>query len=65
MENPIKMDDLGGKPTIFGNPLYSNGAIVLVFWTPTTTNSNILNLIQPLVGAAIPPAKSPYPKHEI
>ena len=20
MENPIKMDDLGGKPTIFGNP---------------------------------------------
>jgi len=19
MENPIKMDDLGGKPTIFGN----------------------------------------------
>ena len=20
MENPIRMDDLGGKPTIFGNP---------------------------------------------
>jgi len=22
MENPIKMDDLGGKPTIFGNTPY-------------------------------------------
>ena len=22
MENPIKMDDLGGKPTILGNPPY-------------------------------------------
>ena len=25
MENPIKMDDLGGKPTIFGNTLKNDG----------------------------------------
>ena len=44
MENPIKMDDLGGKPTIFGNiqiggaqivkihPLYDiNGMIYMFF----------------------------------
>ena len=24
MENPIKMDDLGGKPTIFGNTHIAN-----------------------------------------
>ena len=24
MENPIKMDDLGGKPTIFGNIHFPN-----------------------------------------
>ena len=27
MENPIKMDDLGGKPTIFGN-------IHITWWSP-------------------------------
>ena len=25
MENPIKMDDLGGNTTIFGNPLVTFG----------------------------------------
>ena len=54
MENPIKMDDLGGKPTIFEKSPYSNGAIFLVFWTPTTTNSHILNLIQLLVVTSHP-----------
>ena len=27
MENPIKMDDLGGKPTIFGNFQYWNNLL--------------------------------------
>ena len=31
MENPIKMDDLGGKPTIFGN------IHVCLRWFPTET----------------------------
>ena len=30
MEIPIKMDDLGGKPTIFGNTHIDNYGIVLV-----------------------------------
>ena len=28
MENPIKMDDLGGKPTIFGNTHFLEGWII-------------------------------------
>ena len=31
MENPIKMDDLGGNPTIFGGPPISFSAIVSVY----------------------------------
>ena len=27
MENPIKMDDLGGKPTIFGNTHMANNKL--------------------------------------
>ena len=40
MENPIKMDDLGGKPTIFGNTLcvpsfaIEKGAKLLIAWLP-------------------------------
>ena len=30
MENPIKMDDLGGKPTIFGN-IHIAGKMILEF----------------------------------
>ena len=30
MENPIKMDDLGGKPTIFGNILRVDRGILPV-----------------------------------
>ena len=33
MENPIKMDDLGGKPTIFGNTQISNVRPFLTHWT--------------------------------
>ena len=31
MENPIKMDDLGGKPTIFGN-IHMGLCVLLHFW---------------------------------
>ena len=31
MENPIKMDDLGGKPTIFGNIHFVLGICTLNF----------------------------------
>ena len=50
-QNTPKWSFLVGKPMVVGyhhfrkHP-YGNGAIFLIFWTPTTTNSNILNLIQ-------------------
>ena len=31
MENHIKMDDLGGKPTIFGNIRFVSFLLLLVF----------------------------------
>ena len=31
MENPIKMDDLGGKPTIFGNTQYEDLSQIVDF----------------------------------
>ena len=61
MENPIKMDDLGGKPTIFGNTPYSNGAI-----EPQPLQTLISSIWSSFWWVhAILPAKSPYPKHEI
>ena len=34
MENPIKLDDLGGKPTIFGNPPYRWRSIISSYPNP-------------------------------
>ena len=30
MENPIKMDDLGGNPTILGNPPFDSNIVTLL-----------------------------------
>ena len=40
MENPIKMDDLGGKPTIFGNIHIDTQKIIAMYtliahWLPS------------------------------
>ena len=47
MENPIKMDDLGGKPTIFGNI-----HMLIPWWVPW---------IPPPLFDSLSPALQPYP----
>ena len=44
MEHPIKMDDLGGKPTIFGNTHLCN---LLVSTQPTTCWKNMWKTLKP------------------
>ena len=39
MENPIKTDDLGGKPTIFGNThIFTNSSIRTLPWNKINAN---------------------------
>ena len=40
MENPIKMDDLGGKPTIFGNIQIYNHPMDDMVWAVTFWSSS-------------------------
>ena len=44
MENPIKMDDLGGKPTIFGN--------IHIGWDLLLQNRHVINGVIP-VGVGV------------
>jgi len=45
MENPIKMDDLGGKPTIFGNTQIAGNNDKLVYQDPSLIRMECLNLL--------------------
>ena len=46
MENPIKMDDLGGKPTIFGNihllEVFGSNYFLGIFQLPPKINTKLL-----------------------
>ena len=60
MENPIRMDDLGGKPTIFGNTrIYcmgrTHGVIFEVYAWPDVTlreSGSLASPGEPVVGFA-------------
>ena len=43
MENPIKMDDLGGKPTIFGNTLKHDGLKMILSFRDGLFSGDMLN----------------------
>ena len=58
MENPIKMDDLGGKPTIFGNTHIYIMLWPLVFWKPNSPQlsrdlTNRRHLLRAATGASV------------
>ena len=53
METPIKMDDLGGKPTIFGNILIGMPSIGGTISSPHLCHADEIQKIQRLTGAAM------------
>ena len=58
MENPIKMDDLGVKPTIFGNVRLLKTWLPLIL-APQNEGGRPVEIAPPLKAAAKPTGKPP------
>ena len=65
MESPIKMDDLGGKPTILGNPqvikqLIGYTELRVATFPHIGTREHALSLQQPFSVAILDPQKGGF-----